>query len=147
MYIIIYLACTSTASRLFHIHIIPWAAPLAYKVRVRFHGFCHLLGDLIDERVKGLLYVDIIFGAGLNVLYPKRVGQLFCTLLCNGSDIGEVRFITDQDYSGVLPREISDCGGPVCVCVCVRVCCVCACVCMSECTCVIDGECASGKDQ
>ena len=134
---IIYLACTSTASWLFHTHIIPRAGPLGYKVRVRLHSFCHLLRDLIDERVKGLLYVDIIFGAGLDVLYPERVGQLFGIFLGNGSDVRQVRFIANQDYSGILPWEISDGGSPVCVHLC---------VCVSECMCVIDGECASGID-
>ena len=111
------LACTSAAGRLIRIHIIPWAAPLSYKVRVCLHGFCHLFGDLINECVKGLLHIDIIFGAGLEVLYSKRVGQLFCILLANSSAIREVRFVANQDYSGILPREVSDGGGPVCVCV------------------------------
>jgi hypothetical protein len=95
---------------------------LGYKVRICLHGFRHLLGDFVDERVKGQLYVDVIFGAGLDVLYAEGSGQVLPTLLANGSDVSEVTFIANQNYSGVLPREVSDRGGPVSVCVCMRVC-------------------------
>ena len=87
-----------------------------YKVRIRFHGFRHLLGDLIDERIKGQLYVDVILGTGLDVLDSEGAGQVFSALLGDGSDVGEVTLVADKHYSGILPREISDCRGPVRMC-------------------------------
>ena len=86
-----------------------------YKVRVCLHGFCHLLRDFINEQVKGLLYVDVVFGTGFNVLYPEGLGQVLGTLLAHGSDICKIRFVANQHYSGILPREVSDGGGPACV--------------------------------
>ena len=100
---------------------------MGYKVWIRLHGFCHLLGDFVDERVKGQLYVDVVLGACLDVLYSEGTSQVLSALLGDGSDISEVTLIADEHYSGILPREVSDCRGPVgmgvceCVCVCASI--------------------------